>query len=154
MEDFERYYHQNSRRIYAISYLYLHNSSDAEDVMQTVFLRYFERGIRFHDDEHAKAWFLKCAKNECVSRLRKIKRQREDADGNMDQYPDAQIQDTPLFDMMMTLPEKYREILYLRYVEELSDKQIAALLQKNESTIRTRLQRARDALREKWNERG
>lgn len=154
MEDLERYYHQNSRRIYAISYLYLHDSTEAEDVVQTVFLRMIERGVRFHDDEHAKAWFLRCAKNDCVSRLRKLKRHREDANENMDQYADAGLPDTPLFDMMMTLPEKHREILYLRYVEELSDKQIAALLKKNESTVRTRLQKAREALKQKWEERG
>lgn len=154
MEDLERYYHQNSKRIYAISYLYLHDSSDAEDVVQTVFLRYIERGIRFQDDEHAKAWFLKCAKNDCISRLRRNKRRKEDANGNMDQYAAEELPDTPLFDVMMTLPEKYREVLYLRYVEEQSDRQIAALLRKNESTVRTRLQRAREALREKWNERG
>ena len=154
MEDVEKYYHQNSRRLYAVSYLYLRDPSESEDVVQTVFLRCIERGTHFRDDEHAKAWFLRCTKNECVNRLRKRKRQREDYDENMDRYPDGNTSETPLFDLLMTLPEKYREILYLRYVENLTDKQIAALLQKNESTVRTRLQKAREVLREKWEEGG
>lgn len=154
MEDLERYYHQNRRRILAVGYLYLHDIPESEDVVQTVFLRSIERGVRFRDDEHAKAWFLRCTKNECVTRLRKRGRQKEFANENMDQYAAEGIPDTPLFDLMMTLPEKYREILYLRYVEELPDKQIAALLGKNESTVRSRLQKAREVLREKWNERG
>lgn len=153
MEDLERYYHQNKQRILSVSYLYLRDIPECEDVVQTVFLRYIERGIRFHDDEHAKAWFLRCAKNECVTRLRKRGRQKEFPGENMDLYAAPGVPDTPLFDTMMTLPEKYREILYLRYVEELSDKQIAALLEKNESTVRSRLLKAREVLRKKWDER-
>ena len=154
MEDLERYYQQNCQRLYAVSYLYLKDASEAEDVVQTVFLRCIEHGMRFHDDEHAKAWFLRCAKNDCISRLRKRGRQKIDSDENMDQYAAEPTPDTPLLDVMMTLPEKDREILYLRYVEELSDRPIASLLKKNESTVRTRLSRAREALRKKWNEGG
>ncbi len=150
----EKYYLQNSRRLYAVSRLYLRDASEAEDVVQIVFLRCIERGMRFRDDEHAKAWFLRCVRNECVSKLRKQNRQKTEFAENMDQYVAQQSPETPLLDVMMTLPEKYREILYLRCVEDLSDRQIAKLLGKNESTVRTRLQRAREMLREKWNERG
>ena len=60
--------------------------------------------------------------------------------------------ETELIDIVMTLPEKYRTVLYLYYYEGYSIKEIAGILKKNENTVSSLLQRARAKMKSKLEE--
>ena len=104
----------------------------------------------FRDENHERGWLLLTAKNVCRDMLRAWwRRQRV----GLDELPepaapaaDGEIAD--LLDALLALPEKHRVTLYLYYWEGYPAKDVAALLGCRESTVRTRLQRGRDMLKQ------
>ena len=150
MPDFDRVYMRNIKRVYRLCYAKLGHRMDAEDAAQNVFLRWLRSGKNFDGDEHEKAYFLRAAHNECVNIKLSIWRTRrvefEDLAPELisseDETGYAEIAET-----MRRLPEKYREVLYLACCEGLKTAEIAAILRRNESTVRTQLQKARELMR-------
>lgn len=146
----EETYRRQVSRVYRLCYVYLQNAADAEDAVQTVFLKLFEASIRFEDSEHEKAWLITATKNHCRDRLRAWwKRGRVDWDTLPE--PVAATSDADggeVLAKLFALPEKYRIVLYLYYVEEYPVKEIAKMLGRNESTVRSQLERARNKFRE------
>lgn len=141
-------YDRQFARVYRVCLLYLGNVQDAEDVVQNVFLKAFERQISFQDLEHEKAWFLTVARHDCTDVLRSFwRRKRTSLTELTDQESMQESQEEPLFTKMMELPEKYREILYLYYYEEYSVRELSQLLHRKESTIQTQLADGRRKLK-------
>ncbi len=142
-------YQRNVDRVYKLCYVYLKNAVDAEDAVQSVFLKFLQSNVSFYDSEHEKAWFIATAKNYCKDILKSWwKRQRVDfetlpdiASSNEDQ------QEKEVILKLLALPERYRVVLYLYYLEGYSVKEIAVHLERNESTIRSQLQRGREQLK-------
>ncbi len=142
-------YQRNVNRVYKLCYIYLKNAVDAEDAVQSVFLKLLQSNVYFNDYEHEKAWFITTTKNYCKDILKSWwKRQRVDfktlpdiASQNEDK------QEKGIIEKLLALPEKYRVILHLYYLEDYSVKEIATLLGRNESTIRSQLQRGRKKLK-------
>lgn len=166
-----------SDTVYRLAYAMMRNQSDADDIYQEVFLRYIRRRPVFHSPDHAKAWMLKvtanCCKNHWKSpwadgRMEPLERQ--DGDGNshdmLEKYGTGKIQETgisgedpaqqfqerwqreQLRGRIGELPEQYRLVIHLYYYEELSTEEIARLLHRRTSTVRTQLVRARQQLRD------
>ena len=143
-------YTRNVDAVYRICYVYLRSRADTEDAVQSVFLRYLQKQPEFRDENHERGWLLLTAKNVCRDMLRAWwRRQRV----GLDELPepaapaaDGEIAD--LLDALLALPEKYRVTLYLYYWEGYPAKDVAALLGCRESTVRTRLQRGRDMLKQ------
>lgn len=146
-------YERNVSRIYKLSYIYLRNPADAEDTVQSVFLKVLQSNVDFNDYEHEKAWFITTTKNHCKDILKSWwKRKRVDLEklpeiASNDEY----IQEREIIEKLLALPEKYRVVLYLYYLEDYSVKEISELLVRNESTIRSQLQRGRDRLKNNLN---
>ncbi len=142
-------YQRNVNRVYKLCYIYLKNAVDAEDAVQSVFLKLLQSNVYFNDYEHEKAWFIRTTKNYCNDILKSWwKRQRIDFETLPDVAShDEDKQEKEIISKLLALPEKYRVVLHLYYLEEYAVKEIATLLGRNESTIRSQLQRGREKLK-------
>lgn len=155
-----------SDMVYRIAFNYMKNQEDAEDVYQNVFLKLLTK-IHFRDAEHVKRWLIRVTINECHSLYRSPwKRRRQECDNLNILLENQQIEaylecDQALLDavvdvtkLLKSIPEKYSIVMYLYYYEEYSTKEIAKILHRNESTVRTQLMRGKEILRKKMEERG
>lgn len=133
--------------ILRISYQYLKQTCDAEDICQTVFLKYITHNAVFDSVEHEKAWIIRTTINACKDHLKSSFFRRTVALENAAQVAAPAVPDTWLLDAMKNLPEKYRISLYLYYYEEYSAREIADMLGANEATVNQYLSRGRRKLR-------
>ncbi len=141
---FELVYNRQADRVYRISFVILKNREDALDISQTVFMRYLNNHPVFHDDDHESAWFIHVTQNACKDMIKHWwRKKRKDTDLSLI----AQPENRSLLEELMNLPEKHRTVLYYTYYEGYTSKELAILLNTNESTIRSRLVKARDGLR-------
>lgn len=154
------------------SYIYrmVNDYDTAVDLAQETFLRVYRAAGRYQTTHAFSTYIYRIATNLAISELRKRKRRRlvsltglltsPDGEESMDfQPPDDQpLQDIALIDAekravikraISTLPERYRAPLVLRDVEGKSYDEIAAILQTSEGTVKSRINRARNFLRDK-----
>ena len=133
--------------ILRISYQYLKQTHDAEDICQTVFLKYLTCAPDFDDFAHEKAWIIRTAINACKDVLRSAHRRKTVSLEEADAVTAPAVPDTEILDAVKQLPENYRISIYLFYYEEYSAKEIAAILGKSEGTVNQYLSRGRRKLR-------
>ena len=133
-----------------ICFYHLKNKADTEDIFQNVFLKYMLSDMEFQDEEHKKAWIIRVAVNACKDFLKSFFRQRTvplDAMNETAVYPlDGEKE---VFEAVLTLPGKYKDVIYLHYFEGDSAAEISTILGKKENTIYSLLSRGRGLLREK-----
>ena len=134
--------------VYRIAYRYVKNSIDTDDVFSEVFLAYFKKERTFESEEHRKAWLIRvtinCAK-DLLGQRAQLQQLHEET------LPDQTARDADtymdLHEAIEQLRPEYREVIKFFYLDDLSVKEIAQILDKNENTIKTQLFRARDTLR-------
>lgn len=131
--------------VYRLAFTYLKNSHDADDITQEVFLKYVTLDKTFQSDEHLKSWLITVTINHCKNLLKSSWfKKTQPLDENI-QF--EQQKNSNLYHAVMTLSKDYRTVIYLFYYEDYSTKEIASMLGKNESTIRSHLARARKKLK-------
>ena len=133
--------------ILRISYQYLKQTCDAEDICQTVFLKYISANMAFDSIDHEKAWIIRTTINTCKDHLKSAWFRRTAALDDAAQIAAPEVPDTWLLDAMKGLPEKYRISLYLYYYEEYSAREIADVMGVSESAVGQYLTRGRRKLR-------
>ncbi len=139
-------YDQYASTLFRVCAVQLGSSSDAEDVVQDVFLKYMSVMPIFNDAEHEKAWFLRVAINRCHDKRRsKFYRDTVSLDSIV-QFAKTEGQGYVL-EELTKLPEKFRVPLVLHYVEGYSVKEVAEILELTESAVKVRLHRAREKLK-------
>lgn len=143
---FEDIYDRQFDRVYRVAYLMLKNKEEAEDALQTVFLKYLNSDVTFKDSEHEKAWFITVTKNTCKDIIKSAWKTRVDLPGEYETTSQHENEDS-LISYILELPEKYREVLYLYYYEGYKAKEIARYIDSNESTVLSRLKSAREHLK-------
>ncbi|WP_339060936.1 sigma-70 family RNA polymerase sigma factor [Tepidibacillus marianensis] len=131
-----------------ICFLYLHNSADADDVFQEVFLKLLQKKTSFESAEHEKAWVIRVAINKCKDVLKSFWRKNIDSIENME-IPFEDKAENELMHVVLSLPNKYKDVIYLYYYEEYNVPEISKLLKKNENTIYSHLHRARVLIKQK-----
>ena len=136
-----------SDRILRISYSYLKHTQDAEDICQTVFLKYLTVQPEFDSPEHEKAWIIRTAINACKDHLRSAFYRRTVPLEDAASVAAPAAGESQLLDAMMALPKDYRIILHLFYYEEYSAQEIAHILGKSRSAVEQSLSRGRKKLR-------
>lgn len=131
--------------ILRLAYSYLHNKYDAEEVLQDTVIKYLQAAPQFKSREHEKAWLLRVAANISKNKINynKIRETDELKEDLVSEYNEDL---TFVWDAVKELPEKYREVIHLYYHEGYSTAQIASILKKNQSTIRSYLKRGREKL--------
>lgn len=128
----------------------LKNYADTEDIFQTVFLKYVLSSAAFESEEHEKAWFIRVTINACKDLLKSFFRSRSvSLEEIAEQAAEIPEDNREVLEAVLSLPQKYREVVYLHYFEDYTAPQIGQILGKNVNTVYTLLTRARQMLREK-----
>lgn len=135
-----------SSLLYRTAYIYCKNRMDAEEIVQETYLKYLKKKPHFESKQHEKAWLLRVTINLCKDYLRCFwnrctERYEDHAAYEMDQS-------WMLLDMIQRLPEKYRLVIQLYYIEGYEIAEIADIIKKTESAVRTRLSRAKNMLKD------
>ncbi len=131
-----------------ICIVHLKNHADTEDIFQTVFLKYALSSAVFENTEHEKAWFIRVTINACRDLLRSFFRSRTvPLDVLADQEAPSFADNREVLEAVLSLPAKYRDVVYLHYYEGYTAPQIGEILGKKTNTVYTLLTRAREQLR-------
>lgn len=146
-EELAGLYRRHIKMVYQICLLMLKNVPDAEDAAQTVFRKRLERGPALQDPEREKAWLIVAARNECRDQLKHWWRRNRESEAALQNMTCEQPEDLGLKELIWSLPEHDRLVLYLYYYQGYTAQEIAELLGKNPSTVRTWLVRARKKLK-------
>ncbi len=147
------------QEIQQLVYAYVHNETIAEDLTQEIFLKCYKSLATYKGKSSIKTWLWRIAINHSKDYLKSWYNQRVKVADNfnliinerrdsVDQTIIQQDEDAQLAYCVMQLPIKYREVIYLYYYEECSIKEIAAVLEVNSNTIKTRLRKGKSLLRE------
>jgi len=146
---------QYGNTVYRLALCRLQNLQDAEDVYQDVFLRLLGQKTEAWDAERTKAWLIRTTLNRCTDlhrfRLRRsVLPLEEFADyaAIAEWEPAASISAAELWAAVAGLPEKLRTVIHLHYAEGYSTEELAAMLGVPAATVRTRLHRGREQLRQ------
>lgn len=136
-----------------ICFIHLKNNDDTEDVFQTVFLKYVLHSAPFDSPEHEKAWIIRVTVNACRDLLRNVFRSRTVPLDQLIEKPSEPEDDhSDLLEAVVSLPAKYRDVVYLYYYEGYTAAEIGAMLRKKPASVYTLLTRARKILKEKLEE--
>jgi len=172
-EAFDRFVEDFRRKIFQYTYLMCGQREDAEEVSQETLLKVFEHFDKLREPERLRAWVFRIARNECYMKRRRSvfapaeelsldalmpslkpdggERRIEIADWKA--LPDDQVLQRELKEVLERaigeLPEIYRSVILLRDVEELSSEEAAEVLEVSVDVVKTRLHRARLAVRQK-----
>ncbi|MDN4621011.1 RNA polymerase sigma factor SigW [Paenibacillus sp. PK4536] len=154
-------------KIFHLGYRMLSNRHEAEDVVQETFLRVYKNLDRYDQKQKFSTWIYRIGTNLCIDRLRKRKpsysldAELNDQDGT-DGYallpgdertPESEylLSETQqlIHQAIDSLPDKYKTVMVLRYLQELSLQEISEVMDMPVTTIKTRVHRGREFLRKK-----
>lgn len=139
-ENIKEIYERNVTTVFRICYSYLKNIQDSEDAVSAVFIKLMNRNIIFTCPEDEKKWLIVVACNHCKSQLRFNKKHRRI---DIQELPEQEYwnnsENSELLDLILSMSEKYKNVLYLHYYEGYSLKEIAKMTDSKESTVRSRL---------------
>ena len=128
--------------------VHLKNPADTEDIFQTVFLKYILSSAVFESPEHEKAWFIRVTLNACRDLLKRFFRSRTVSLDELADQPDQLSQEhREVLEAVLSLPAKYRDVVYLHYYEGYTAKEIGEILGTKRNTVLSWLSRGRQALR-------
>ena len=142
--EFSDIYERYAEDIYRLCYSFMKNHMDAEDAVQSIFLKLIEGKVQPKPGKE-RAFLIQVTINYCKDILRSAWRKKTIP---MDEaIPFEQQEDRELFDAVMALPEKYRIAVYLHYYEGYSFPEIASFLKISPSGVSMRMHRAKDMLK-------
>lgn len=142
----ERYMSDYGNAILRLAYSYVHNMADAEDILQETLIKVLEANPVFENETHEKAYLLKTASN--ISKNYIAANKRHETDELNDELVGEERTDLSfVWEAVRELPETQREVIHLFYQEGYQTSEIAELLNRKESTVRSDLRRARERLK-------
>ena len=134
--------------ILRLSYTYLKNTHDAQDICQTVFVKLLTEPREFDTADHERAYILRMAANACKDLLKSPWRKRTCGLEACAEVPAPEPVDGSLLAAVNDLPAHYRTVIYLYYYEGYQAAEIGKILGVPTATVHTRLARGRAKLRE------
>lgn len=137
---------QYGNRILRLAYTYLHNMSDAEDILQDTLLQFLKKAPSFDSAEHEKAWLLRVAANLSKNRI-DYERLRASDELNEELVAEEREDLSFVWEAVRELPFQYWEVIHLFYYEGYPTAEIAKILGRKESTVRSDLRRGREKLK-------
>lgn len=154
---------QYGQEILQLAYSYVNNKTIAEDLTQDIFVKCYKNLHTYNGKARVRTWLWRLAINHCKDFLRSWYNRNVVATGeeqthngtNKELVEQAVIQkeeDDELLSAIMTLPIKYREVIYFFYYEDQPIKEIAELTDTGVNTVKTRLRRAKELLKERLEE--
>ena len=129
--------------------VYLKNDADAEDIFQTVFLKYALRDRPFESAAHEKAWLIRVTVNACKDLLKSFFRSKTVPLTELPDYLSGLAPERlAVLEAVWSLPKTYREVIYLQYYEGYTAPEIAGILHRNPNTVYTHLARGKAMLKD------
>lgn len=143
--EIERIVDEYASELFRLCLVMLKNTHDAEDAVQDTLLSYLQHAPEFESRESERSWLLTVAANRCRDSLRRAKRHPS---VSMDELTELGATDEHVLvlDALMALPEKFRLVLTLHYVEGYSTSEIAGMIGRTPSAVKMRLQKGRRLL--------
>ena len=138
-------YERTMPSLYRLCYSYLKNRADTQDMVHSVYIKLLQSGKIFDNDEHRKAWLIVTARNLCKNHLRHWWRRTEPLETG-DRPIEEAADHSDVREAVLNLPERYKILVFLYYYEGYDTNEIAAMLHKNNSTVRRQLSEARTIL--------
>lgn len=133
-----------------VCFYHLKNEADTEDVFQNVFLKYMLHEEPFSDKEHEKAWLLRVAINASRDYLRNFFRRNVVPMEMLEETVAAEPENhREVLEAVLSLPDKYKDAVYLHYYEGYSAAEIGNILGKKENTVYSLLSRGRSMLKKR-----
>lgn len=154
-------------KLYHLAFRMTGNRQEAEDVVQETFLRVYKNLERYDENQKFSTWIYRIATNLCIDRLRKRRAvysldaassEHEGLDGyamlpSDDRTPESELllSETQkiIHEAIETLPVKYKSVMVLRYLQDLSLQEISDVLDMPVTTVKTRVHRGREFMRKK-----
>ena len=146
--------------LYRVGRSYINNHEEVEDLMQTTYLKAYERLSQFNFQSSITTWITRIMINECLMYLRKEKRNTAPIPVDVDESISLDFMDSQTFEsqinyeelkaicekMVLQLPDEYRLVFLLREVQKLPSKDVAEIAEISEENVRIRLYRAKRML--------
>jgi len=170
IDAFEELVARYERKVYAIAYRFMGNPEDASDLAQEAFLKAFQSINGFRQEASFSTWICRIVSNVCRDQLRKAKRQSHNSldedvwleEGSVKkQLQDAKPTPDELYErkelneylqgLINNLSPEYKMVVVLRDIQGYSYEEIAQILDCSLGTVKSRLNRARKALRDQIN---
>lgn len=143
-------------------YTYVKNEADTDDIAQEVFVTVYKKLHTFQKQSSLKSWLYSIAINKSKDYLRswqvrnrnlmkRITREKKIKQPNLKSIEHRVVKDEEnrkLITQIMELPLKYREVIILYYFNDFSTREISNITKVKDATIRTRLRRARERLKQ------
>lgn len=143
------------RMVYGIALSHTGCRGDADDAFQEVFLAYHRKHPDFRSEEHRKAWLittaLNCSRQIAGSswRTRVVPMDPGNHAETSDQFEFATVEQNLVFTALRALSQPYRSVLHLFYFEDLPVARIAEVLDVSAATVKMRLSRGRQMMRDR-----
>ncbi|MCM3693628.1 sigma-70 family RNA polymerase sigma factor [Neobacillus niacini] len=154
---------QYGQEILQLTYSYVNNKAIAEDLTQDIFVKCYKSLHTYSGKSKLRTWLWRIAINHCKDFHRSwynknviIAGEEMPSNGSKKELVEQTViqkeEDDELISAIMTLSIKYREVIYLFYYEEMSLKEIAVVTETGINTVKTRLRRAKELLKERLEE--
>jgi RNA polymerase sigma-70 factor (ECF subfamily) len=131
-----------------VCFIYLKSGTDVDDIFQEVFLKLLQHNDQFESEEYEKAWLCRVAINKCKDFHKSYFRKNVCSIDDLDITIEDKTE-TGLIREVLSLPQKYRNVIYLFYYEDYTALEIAKILCKKENTVYSHLHRAKLILKDK-----
>lgn len=150
---------QYGQSLLHLTFSYVGKREIAEDLTQEIFVKCYQKLDQYQKKSSLKSWIWRIAINHCKDYLRSwqykhivVSEEHVKNTPSQEKRVENQViqryEDEELVRTVMSLPDTYREVIYLYYFEELPIKEISNLTSVNQNTIKTRLKRAKEILKE------
>lgn len=146
-EAFEKLIRLHMQSMYKVAKAYLSSDEDAADAIQEAIITCYEKISFLKNNAYFKTWMIKILMSKCYNILRNKKMSDFSEEPAEQPIYDRSFEALEWKEVIRLLDEKYRLVMVLYYVEGFRTREIAQILDMNENTVRTRLKRGREELR-------
>ena len=156
-QEFNKKYQMYKNMIYNIAYTYARNVADADDITQDVFMKYLNSNEVFQTLDNERFWLVRVSINTAKSFIKKAWKQRVSFDDELIGRMASNIEEkksNEMFEIVCSLPPKYKEVIILYYYEDMKIDEISKTLKISISNVKKRLERGRIQIREKETKNG
>ena len=146
-KDVEHYLTLYRNNVFTAALCYVKKTADAEDIMQDVFFRLYTYKGSFSEDEHVKAWLIRCTINRCKDLLRSHWYRFSVPLESVSDMTSCDSGSSELFELIHKLGKNNRIVMYMHYYEGYSTEETAAILGISVNAVSSRLKRGRQQLK-------
>jgi RNA polymerase sigma factor (sigma-70 family) len=140
-------YCRHVKTVYRVCFMYMKNRYETEDMVQNTFIKLMKDSTQFESEEHEKAWLIRTATNLCIDHLRHWWSKTASLEDIEQVAEDISFEISDTIEKVKKLPPKYKTAIYMYYYEGYSTVEIAKILGKKESTVRSYLHTGRKLLK-------